>query len=83
MKKKMRRKTVALMMTAALAVTGCLTGCGSSSDSADNGELNIFIWTEYVPDSVIEKFEDETGIKVNVSTFSSCLLYTSPSPRDS
>ena len=36
MKKKMRRKTVALMMTAALAVTGCLTGCGSSSDSADN-----------------------------------------------
>ena len=71
MKKKMRRKTVALMMTAALAVTGCLTGCGSSSDSADNGELNIFIWTEYVPDSVIEKFEDETGIKVNVSTFSS------------
>ena len=71
MKKKMRRKTVALMMTAALAVTGCLTGCGSSSDSADSGELNIFIWTEYVPDSVIEKFEDETGIKVNVSTFSS------------
>ena len=54
MKKKMRRKTVALMMTAALAVTGCLTGCGSSSDSADNGELNIFIWTEYVPDSVID-----------------------------
>ncbi|RHK42227.1 spermidine/putrescine ABC transporter substrate-binding protein [Anaerobutyricum hallii] len=33
--------------------------------------MNIFIWTEYVPDSVIQKFEKETGIKVNVSTYSS------------
>ena len=47
---------------------------GSSSSTASGGsgdELNIFIWTEYVPDSVIQKFEDETGIKVNVTTFSS------------
>ena len=48
-----------------------LAGCGSKSSEGKNGELNIFIWTEYVPDSVIEKFEKETGIKVNVSTYSS------------
>ena len=46
-----------------------LTGCGGSS-SGDNGELNIFIWTEYVPDSVISDFESEFGITVNASTFS-------------
>lgn len=50
-----------------------LTGCGSKETNAgaDAGELNLFIWTEYVPDSVIEKFKEETGIKVNVTTFSS------------
>lgn len=57
-------------MCAALAV-GMLTGCGSSGDVEKNGELNVFVWTEYVPDSVFEKFEEETGIKVNVSTYSS------------
>lgn len=57
-------------MCAALAV-GMLTGCGSSGDVGKNGELNVFVWTEYVPDSVFEKFEEETGIKVNVSTYSS------------
>ncbi len=52
---------------ALLAVTGC-----KSSESSENQEvLNIFVWTEYVPQSVLDKFEDETGIKVNMSTYSS------------
>ena len=68
MKKRWICSVLTLMMTA-----GLLTGCGSSSGSAAGtaGELNIFVWTEYVPDSVIEKFEEETGITVNVSTYSS------------
>ncbi|HIS25355.1 MAG TPA: spermidine/putrescine ABC transporter substrate-binding protein [Candidatus Pullilachnospira intestinigallinarum] len=48
-----------------------MTGCGSSGGSGDAGELNVFIWTEYVPDSVVEAFEEETGIQVNISTYSS------------
>jgi len=47
---------------------GGLTGCGKS-DSPD--ELNIFIWTEYVPDSVLEAFEKETGIHINQYLYSS------------
>jgi spermidine/putrescine-binding protein len=47
-----------------------MVGC-SSSNTGKNGELNIFVWTEYVPQSVVDKFEKDTGIKVNVSTFSS------------
>ena len=61
------------MLTAAMTLSMVLTGCGSKETNAgaDAGELNLFIWTEYVPDSVIEKFKEETGIKVNVTTFSS------------
>ena len=60
-----------MLSLALLGTSVSLTGCGSSSKKAENGELNLFIWTEYVPDSVISDFEKEYGIKVNVSTFSS------------
>ena len=35
------------------------------------GELNLFGWSEYVPQSVIDGFTKETGIKVNFETFAS------------
>ncbi len=68
----MKRKLFILFMAAVMAV-GLMTGCGSGSSgsSAENGELNVFVWTEYVPDAVFDKFEEETGIKVNVMTYSS------------
>jgi spermidine/putrescine transport system permease protein len=34
-------------------------------------ELNLFGWSEYVPQSVIDGFTRETGIKVNFETFAS------------
>lgn len=64
------KKLLAGLLIAAISVTS-LCGCGAKSDAADNGELNVFVWTEYVPDSVFEKFTEQTGIKVNVSTYSS------------
>ena len=65
------KRVMSVMLSLALLGTSVsLTGCGSSK-KAENGELNLFIWTEYVPDSVISDFEKEYGIKVNVSTFSS------------
>ena len=69
----MKKRVISLMLTAAMTISMVLTGCGSKETNAgaDAGELNLFIWTEYVPDSVIEKFKEETGIKVNVTTFSS------------
>jgi spermidine/putrescine-binding protein len=48
---------------------GCSGTAGSGAPAA--GEVNVFIWTSYLPDSVTELFTKETGIKVNVSTYSS------------
>jgi spermidine/putrescine-binding protein len=62
------RKFFVFALAAALAAFAA-PGCSSGGSSAK--ELNVFIWTEYMPDSVFEKFEEETGIKTNVSTYSS------------
>lgn len=35
------------------------------------GQLNLFGWSEYVPQPVLEGFARETGIKVNFETYSS------------
>lgn len=67
------KKTVSLGLVSALAILP-LAGCGGSSssdDTASAGTLNMYIWTEYVPESVIAGFEEETGIDVNISYFSS------------
>jgi spermidine/putrescine transport system substrate-binding protein len=38
---------------------------------AEGGELNLFAWSEYVPQSVIDGFMEETGIQVNYETYAS------------
>lgn len=46
-----------------------LSGCGEKKESA--GTLNLYTWSEYVPQSVIDAFQEETGIQVSMETFSS------------
>lgn len=59
----------------ALAIT--LAGAAGLADrvfAAPAGldkELNMFNWTEYLPQSVIDGFEKEFGVKVNYDTYSS------------
>lgn len=40
--------------------------CGSKKNS---NEVNIYTWTYFIPEEIIENFEKETGIKVNVSFY--------------
>ena len=45
-------------------------GWGASQAVAE-GELNFYTWADYTSPELIERFEDETGIKVNIDTFAS------------
>lgn len=38
---------------------------------AADKELNLYAWSEYIPQSVLDGFTKETGIKVNYETFAS------------
>jgi len=38
---------------------------------ASSGQVNVFAWGDYVKENMIEKFEKDTGIKINLSTFGS------------
>ncbi len=42
-----------------------------ASAAKKKSELNLFAWSEYVPQSVIDGFTEETGIKVNYETYAS------------
>lgn len=56
--------------------TPTATGTGAGSAAATPApaplkELNLFAWSEYVPQEVIDGFTKETGIKVNYETYAS------------
>ena len=44
---------------------------GQKFDTGEPKELNLFCWSEYVPQSVIDRFTKATGIKVNVENYAS------------
>lgn len=65
-----------IILLAGLLSAVLLAGCGKGADSGkpaaeEAKELNLFIWSEYIPQSVIDKFEKKYGIKVNYTTYSS------------
>lgn len=66
----MKKKLFGFLMTGVM-VCSMLTGCGNTGTDAQKGQVNVFIWTEYVSEAAISDFEKDTGIKVNVSTYSS------------
>lgn len=45
--------------------------CFSLSSSAAQKIVNVYIWADYLPNDVVQQFERETGIKVNVSLYDS------------
>ncbi len=62
------KKAVKILLSCSM-LAGVLTGCTSSAGTGE--ELNIYAWTEYIPQSVLDKFEEETGVEVNLTTYSS------------
>ena len=71
--KQMKKHTISLMtgisLTAAALALG-LSGCGASaSGGSDGNSLYVYNWGEYIDESVIDQFEEETGISVVYDVF--------------
>ena len=59
-------------VTRALAGLAAVIGLASPlPQAAAAEELNLFAWSEYVPQSVLDGFTKETGIQVNYETYAS------------
>lgn len=68
MKKKF--KTILTLGTLSALSLSLLTGCGGKSTKAGSaGEVYVYNWGEYIDESVIKEFEEETGIKVVYDLF--------------
>lgn len=63
------KRMICAACSVALAA-GLLAGCSAGGGAKKGaGELNIYTWAEYVPQDVIEGFEEQTGVKVNYTNF--------------
>lgn len=75
-----KRLFVGTVLTLVLGII--LAGCSNSQQPSNtketptgeeklDSELNVFNWSNYLPQPVIDKFEKEYGVKVNYNTYSS------------
>jgi spermidine/putrescine transport system substrate-binding protein len=63
---------VALRRSALIAVEGiALVALLGLARPVSAGELNLFAWSEYVPQNVLDGFTAETGIRVNYESYAS------------
>lgn len=65
MKKIKSVAAIALIVVMVFAFTAC-----GGNKTADNGEVNIYMWSDYISQDVVDQFTKETGIKVNFSYMS-------------
>lgn len=67
------KRTLSLLALAALTLAAC--GPGKEDTSAPSRQpaqqINIYIWTNYLPADVLADFEKKTGIKATVDTYDS------------
>jgi spermidine/putrescine-binding protein len=64
---------VAIVTTVA-SLAGCKGDSGTSAQSsattqASGQSLNIYIWSEYLPEAVVKRFSERTGIPVNIDFY--------------
>ena len=55
----------------AIGAVGALAPVFSRNAFSSSGEVNWFTWEDYAPTPLVEKFTADTGIKLNITTFSS------------
>ena len=63
------KKTIALLLAMLMAATLLLTGCGGAGGGGEEERVvNVCSWGEYIDESLIDEFEDLTGITVHYQT---------------
>lgn len=62
-----------LAMAVGLALASCSNSDNAATDStaSSNETLNLYNWSEYMPQEILDGFTEETGIQVNYTTFDS------------
>lgn len=60
---------LAAAMAACLTVTGCSAGQNGSAAAEDDNTLIVFNYGDYIERSVLDMFEEETGIKVKYEEY--------------
>ena len=63
----MKKRMLSLLLCGTMCA-GLLSGCGNASSAE---VLNVYNWGEYIDTDLIDRFEEETGIKVIYNTFDS------------
>ncbi|MHB1043083.1 MAG: polyamine ABC transporter substrate-binding protein [Eubacteriales bacterium] len=84
MKKVQVGKVLFMVVLVLFTLTALLAGCGGGEKPAaapkqeaakpqepPMTDVNLLCWSEYLPQSVIDKFQQKYGVKLNYSTFSS------------
>lgn len=65
----MRNAVLAVVAVAAiLALFGCREEAGKPAEAR---QVNVYIWTNYLPQEVVDEFQRRTGVRVNVDTYDS------------
>ena len=70
-KRAAAKRTAAAAMAALLIVAMCFGLSGCTSSDPEN-TINVFNWGEYIDPDLLDQFEEETGIRVNYTTVSTC-----------
>lgn len=78
MKQKRFKLVTVLSIVLSMLASILLAGCGgakkeeaAASNNKTAKELNLFIWSSYMPQAVLDKFEEKYGIKVNQTNYAS------------
>jgi spermidine/putrescine-binding protein len=61
-------RTIVSIILLSLLIAACGGGQPTATKST---ELNLYAWSEYVPQTLLDNFTTQTGIKVNYDTYSS------------
>lgn len=66
----MKVKRILITVLTVVLLVSMLSGCSQKEEGESAGELNVYTWQGYVPPDIVTRFQEETGITINYSYFS-------------